>query len=68
MPGAKLLAVAVVPPNGDHENDNGEVPPVALILMLPLLLPLQFTLESEMVFNVIAKGCVIVACSVSVQL
>ena len=59
MPAHKLLAVAPVPPLGDHAYVYVPVPPDATTEALPVHEPLQVTLTCDCV-NVIAGGCVIV--------
>ena len=55
MPAVKPLAVAAVPPDGDHKYVNVPVPPLAVTVADPLLPPLQEMLFWDVV-AVMATG------------
>jgi hypothetical protein len=67
VPAAKLLAVADVPPDGDHEYVYPDVPPVIDTVAAPLLPPLHDTLVCDDNVETNAVGCVNVATFVLVH-
>ena len=66
-PAVRLVAVAAVPPEGDHKYEYGVTPPVAFVIADPLVPPKQLTLPELLAAATNNAGWVTVVCAVVVQ-